>query len=29
MVVDSEEMLQEEGVDDGRIFTEGWESDAV
>ncbi|MFB6229671.1 MAG: ferredoxin--NADP reductase [Salinibacter sp.] len=29
MVVDSEERLQERGVEDDRIITEGWESDAV
>ncbi len=29
MVVDTEQALQDGGVEEGRIFTEGWESDAV
>lgn len=29
MVVDTERTLRERGVDEGRIFTEGWEADAV
>jgi len=29
MVVDTEEMLQDRGVGEDRIFTEGWEADAV
>jgi ferredoxin-NADP reductase len=29
MVVDTEDMLRDEGVDEDRIITEGWESDAV
>jgi Flavodoxin reductases (ferredoxin-NADPH reductases) family 1 len=29
MVVDTEERLQDRGVEEGRIFTEGWESEAV
>lgn len=29
MVVDTQELLESEGVDADRSFTEGWESDAA
>jgi hypothetical protein len=29
MVVDTEELLQDRGVGEDRIFTEGWEATAV